>query len=135
MAGTPQLWLASPGQVPEYLDTINYQTMMFPSQHFPHQKMQYLTPLSTLGALVLALVAATPTRGEQANKYTDVVTSIRFRGNVEPSGFTFGIVTPQEPTTDFVAQIVAPLVDGVGWGGVSFGNFMIGPLLLVTWYV
>lgn len=97
--------------------------------------MQYLTPLGTLRALILALVAAAPTRGKQANKYTDVVTSIRFRGNVGPSGFTFGIVTPQEPTTDFVAQIVAPLADGVGWGGVSLANFMIGPLLLVTWYV
>ncbi|KAH6617333.1 hypothetical protein F5144DRAFT_498984, partial [Chaetomium tenue] len=107
--------------------------MLTPRQHILCRKMQYLTPLNTLGSLVLAWTTAIPARGEQAGKYTDVVTKIRFRGTIEPSGFTFGLMTPQKPTTDFVAQIVAPLVDGVGWGGVSLGNFMIGPLLIVTW--
>ncbi|EAQ84611.1 predicted protein [Chaetomium globosum CBS 148.51] len=105
---------------------------MFPKRHHLCRKMQYLTPLSTLGALFLAGTATISARGEQAGKYTDVVTNIRFRGNIEPSSFTFGLMTPQEPTTDFVAQIVAPLVDGAGWGGVSLGNFMTGPLLVVT---
>jgi hypothetical protein len=45
------------------------------------------------------------------------------------------MMMPQQPTTDFIAQLVVPLTDGAGWGGVSLGSDMTGPLLLATWYV
>ncbi|KAH6842503.1 hypothetical protein B0I37DRAFT_329801, partial [Chaetomium sp. MPI-CAGE-AT-0009] len=105
---------------------------MFHTQHCSYGKMQH-TPPKILGTLLLAWVAATSARGERAGTYTDVTTSIRFSGHVEPSGYKFGMMTPKEPTTDFIAQIVAPLADGAGWGGVCFGSSMTGRLLLVTW--
>ncbi|KAK3295053.1 uncharacterized protein B0H64DRAFT_375770 [Chaetomium fimeti] len=86
-----------------------------------------------LGALFLACVAAVPARAEHAGRYTDVATNIHSRGHNDASGYLFGMMTPKEPGTDFIAQIVAPLVDGAGWGGVCFGSSMTGPLLLVTW--
>ncbi|KAL2162454.1 hypothetical protein VTH06DRAFT_7367 [Thermothelomyces fergusii] len=70
--------------------------------------------------------------GEELH-YTDVHTSIRFYGHAEPGGYLFGMVMPERPTTDFIAQLVAPLNHSQGWGGVSLGDSMIGPLLLVTW--
>jgi cellobiose dehydrogenase (acceptor) len=65
--------------------------------------------------------------------YIDVVTGITFYSLESPTGYLFGMMMPQHPTTDFIAQIVTPLADGAGWGGVSFGGSMVGPLLLVTW--
>jgi hypothetical protein len=44
------------------------------------------------------------------------------------------MILPQNPTTDLIAQIITPLAaGGSGWGGVSLGSRMRGPLLLVTW--
>ncbi len=60
-------------------------------------------------------------------------TDIAFNQHKSPSGYLFGMMMPQKPTTDFIAQIVSPLTNGAGWGGVSLGGSMVGPLLLVTW--
>ncbi|KAK4133975.1 iron reductase domain protein, partial [Trichocladium antarcticum] len=65
--------------------------------------------------------------------YTDINTNITFYGHAPPSGYRFGMVLPEEPTGDVILQIVAPLQDGAGWGGLSFGSSMIGPLLFATW--
>ena len=97
--------------------------------------MQYRRPPAILNALSLICAAAIPARGGSANSYTDVDTGTRFQGHVDPDGYLFGMMTPQQPTTDFIGQLVVPLTDGAGWGGVSLGNSMTGPLLLVTWYV
>ena len=69
------------------------------------------------------------------SSYTDVDTGIAFNGYDSPTGYQFGMIMPQQPTTDFIAQLVSPLTDGAGWGGVSLGGSMAGPLLLVAWQV
>lgn len=56
-----------------------------------------------------------------------------FSGHVSETRYYFGIMLPQQPTTDFLAQLVSPLTQGSGWGGVSLGSSMKGPLLLVAW--
>ncbi|KAK4032587.1 hypothetical protein C8A01DRAFT_50642 [Parachaetomium inaequale] len=95
--------------------------------------MQYPRPRTILSALSLICTAAVPARGGSAKSYIDVDTGTSFFGHVEPSGYLFGMMTPQQPTTDFIAQLVVPLTNGAGWGGVSLGSSMNGPLLLVTW--
>ncbi|AEO64602.1 uncharacterized protein THITE_2027819, partial [Thermothielavioides terrestris NRRL 8126] len=65
--------------------------------------------------------------------YTDIDTGITFHGYVPQSAYRFGMVLPQEPTTDFIAQLVSPLSDKGGWGGIGFASSMIGTLLLATW--
>ena len=100
--------------------------------------MRYPNPFSALGALLLNASAATmPAEGAPqwlAGSYTDVDTGIRLRETASPNGYQFGMIMPQQPTTDFVAQIITPLgAGGSGWGGVSLGSSMRGPLLLVTW--
>jgi hypothetical protein len=97
--------------------------------------MRYPNPFSAFGALLLnASTATIPAEGAPqwlAGSYTDV---IRLRGSASPNGYQFGMIMPQNPTTDFVAQIITPLgAGGSGWGGVSLGSSMRGPLLLVTW--
>ena len=68
-----------------------------------------------------------------ARRYTDIDTGITFYGHVLDTGYRFGMVLPEQPTADMIMQLVAPLKDGAGWGGVGFGSSMIGPLLFVTW--
>lgn len=87
-------------------------------------------------AIWLLLTAAVSAQGDfdtQARPYADVDTGITFYGYVPPVGYRFGIVMPKQPTTDFIAQLVSPLTDGAGWGGVGFQSSMTGPLLLATW--
>jgi hypothetical protein len=84
--------------------------------------------LLTWVAWLTNTAASSPT-----SQYIDVVTGITFYALESPTGYLFGMMMPQHPTTDFIAQIVTPLADGAGWGGVSFGSSMVGPLLLVTW--
>lgn len=100
--------------------------------------MQYPNPFSALGALLLnASTAVMSTEGviqPLALSYAAVNTDITPGGTGSPNGYQFGMIIPQKPTTDFIAQIVAPLgAGGSGWGGVSLGSRMRGPLLLVTW--
>ena len=99
--------------------------------------MQYYAPL-----LALKSIWAPAMHAQSANpstvtirSYTDVDTGIAFNGHSSPSGYRFGMMMPQQPTTDFIAQLVSPLTDDAGWGGVSLGSSMAGPLLLVAWQV
>ncbi|KAK4239953.1 hypothetical protein C8A03DRAFT_31969 [Achaetomium macrosporum] len=68
-----------------------------------------------------------------AAQYTDPDTGIASYGYLLKNGYRFGIVIPQQPTTDFIAQLVSRLTDGAGWAGASLGSSMLGPLLLVAW--
>jgi cellobiose dehydrogenase (acceptor) len=86
--------------------------------------------------LLICWTTVKPARGAShacAGQYTNSDTGIVFCGYSDKSGYGFGTVMPEQPTTDFVAQIVSPLADGAGWAGVGFDSSMVGPLLLVTW--
>jgi cellobiose dehydrogenase (acceptor) len=71
---------------------------------------------------------------QTSSGYTDAKTGIDFRGYTnELTGFTFGIALPEKPTTDFIAQIQAPITNGGGWAGFSMGQSMTGNPLVVAW--
>ncbi len=99
--------------------------------------MQYHAPLLSLKSIwAPAMLTQTATPSTIITRsYTDVDTGIAFNGHVSPTGYRFGMMLPQQPTTDFIAQLVSPLTDGAGWGGVSLGSSMTGPLLLAAWQV
>jgi cellobiose dehydrogenase (acceptor) len=69
---------------------------------------------------------------QTASPYTDDNSGITFNG-YNNAGFRFGIALPESPTTDFIAQIVAPVNSTGGWGGFSMGSSMAGNLLVVAW--
>lgn len=81
-----------------------------------------------LSSAVLALRGAAQT----SSPYNDPITNITFNGYQHTSGFKFGIALPENPTTDFIAQIQAPITNG-GWAGFSMGQSMAGNLLVVAW--
>lgn len=78
---------------------------------------------SALFALRVAAQSATP--------YTDAKTGITFNGYQDASGYTFGIALPENPTTDFIAQMQAPIKSG--WAGFSMGQSMVGNLQAIAW--
>jgi hypothetical protein len=47
--------------------------------------------------------------------------------------FGFGIALPENPTTDFIGQLSAPMPGGSGWAGISLQEDMEGPILLTAW--
>lgn len=93
---------------------------------------QPLRASSSLLLLATAALLASSVAGADANSYTDANTDIAFTG-IAAAGYRFGMITPENPTTDFIAQIVSPLTNGGGWGGISFGASMVGPMLIATW--
>lgn len=77
---------------------------------------------------------ALQTAAQISAPYTDAKTGIDFRGYTDAkTGYTFGIALPENPTTDFIAQIQAPITNGGGWAGFSMGQSMTGNLLVVAW--
>lgn len=83
-----------------------------------------------LSSALFALQAVAQT----SSPYTDPKTGIDFRGYKDATtGYTFGIALPENPTTDFIAQIQAPITNGGGWAGFSMGQTMTGNLLVVAW--
>ncbi|KAJ4321378.1 hypothetical protein N0V94_002915 [Neodidymelliopsis sp. IMI 364377] len=83
-----------------------------------------------LSTALFALQAVAQT----SSPYTDAKTGIDFRGYTDAkTGYTFGIALPENPTTDFIAQIQAPITNGGGWAGFSMGQSMTGNLLVVAW--
>ncbi|KAK7748678.1 hypothetical protein SLS53_000700 [Cytospora paraplurivora] len=95
---------------------------------------------TTFTAAVLSFLAGTfvsaATTGSdgnpEASQYTDSNTNITFLGYAN-EGFHFGMALPSDPNEDLIIQLISPLKDGVGWGGVDFGEYMTGHLLLVAW--
>ena len=68
-----------------------------------------------------------------ASPFTDEASGITFNGISHASGYRFGIAVPENPTTDFIAQIVAPVNSTGGWGGFGMGSSMRNNLLVVAW--
>lgn len=86
----------------------------------------------TLTAFILAVLGSTAVSATEASTYTDTNTNITFLGYAN-DGFHFGMALPSDPVNDLIIQLVSPLKDGGGWGGVDFGEYMTGHLLLVAW--
>lgn len=87
---------------------------------------------SSAGLALLAYISAV---AGAAAPYTDPNTGITFETNFasDVEGLSFGMVLPETITTDFIAQLVVPLTDGAGWGGISFGGDMTQHLIFVAW--
>ncbi|KAF3766935.1 hypothetical protein M406DRAFT_29332, partial [Cryphonectria parasitica EP155] len=68
-----------------------------------------------------------------ASTYTDAETNITFLGYETTTGFKFGMALPASPTTDLIVQIISPLKNGGGWGGIDFGSEMTGYLMIAAW--
>lgn len=82
----------------------------------------------------LALLAYTSAVAGAAAPYTDPNTGITFETFFASDvDLSFGMVVPETITTDFIAQLVVPLTDGSGWGGISFGGGMTDHLIFVAW--
>lgn len=89
---------------------------------------------STLLATSLIGAALAQDSGNpQAVQYKDGNTGISFIGYADPTGYQFGMAMPENPSSDFIVQLVSPLTNGGGWAGVDFGDSMTGHLLLVAW--
>lgn len=81
-----------------------------------------------LGSAVFAGLAVA------TSNYTDPNTGITFLTYfAEDIDYSFGVVFPETITTDFIGQLVVPLTDGAGWGGVDLGGAMTEHLLFVAW--
>lgn len=89
----------------------------------------------SLGSAGLILLAYISTVAGAAAPYTDSKTGITFETNFasDVEGFSFGMVLPETITTDFIGQLVVPLTNGSGWGGVSLGGAMTEHLMFVAW--
>lgn len=87
------------------------------------------------GSTGLALLAYISAVAGAAAPYADPKTGITFETNFasDVEGFSFGMVLPETITTDFIGQLVVPLTNGAGWGGVSLGGAMTGHLMFVAW--
>ncbi|KAF1941685.1 choline dehydrogenase [Clathrospora elynae] len=81
-----------------------------------------------LSSALLALRVA----AQSAELYTDEKTGITFQGFQHTSGYKLGFALPENPTTDLIAQIQAPISNG-GWAGFSMGQSMVGQMLVVAW--
>jgi cellobiose dehydrogenase (acceptor) len=87
-----------------------------------------------LGSAALAGLAQMAMASSATTAYTDPNTGIDFQTYYDSgTGYSFGMALPENPTTDFIGQMVVPLTDGAGWGGSAFGPGMTGRLLLVAW--
>jgi hypothetical protein len=66
-------------------------------------------------------------------QYVDDATGINFLGFADGTGYQFGMALPQNQSADAILQIISPLNNGGGWGGINFGETMLGKLMVVTW--
>lgn len=92
--------------------------------------------LSTLGteAAAAAWLKRSNDGNPSASQYSDSETNITFLGYAPSStGFKFGFALPEDPSKDMIMQLVSPLQDGGGWGGIEFGSEMTGYLMIVAW--
>ncbi|EUC46489.1 carbohydrate-binding module family 1 protein [Bipolaris oryzae ATCC 44560] len=70
---------------------------------------------------------------QTSTAFTDEKTGIKFQGIVGDTGYRLGYAIPETPTTDFIAQIQAPITNGGGWAGLSMGQSMTSNVLVVAW--
>ncbi|KAJ4299097.1 hypothetical protein N0V90_004341 [Kalmusia sp. IMI 367209] len=80
-----------------------------------------------------ALLALRATAQLTAAVYTDEKTGITFNGFSHSSGFKLGYALPKDPTTDLIAQLIAPITNDGGWAGFPLGQTMVGSTLVVAW--
>lgn len=83
--------------------------------------------------LVTSTLFALRALAQTSSPFLDEKTGINFTGYQSDTGYRFGIALPENPTTDFIAQIQAPVTNGAGWAGFSMGQSMVGNLLVVAW--
>ncbi|KUI55306.1 Cellobiose dehydrogenase [Cytospora mali] len=89
---------------------------------------------SLVASAALAGLAGTAAAASVASAYTDPNTGIDFQTYFSSSvDYSFGLALPETVESDFIGQLVVPLTDSAGWGGVSFGSGMLNHLLLVAW--
>ena len=87
-------------------------------------------PYTFISLLLFTAIAST----QQTTPFTDPLTGINFqRFFGARTQFAFGIALPENPSTDFIGQISAPMPNGAGWAGISLQEDMEGPLLLTAW--
>lgn len=91
---------------------------------------------ATLVTLILSIVGTTTAASgdglPQATKYIDSNSNITFLGYAN-KGFHFGMALPSDLKDDVIVQLVSPLKDGGGWGGIDFGASMTGHLMVAAW--
>ncbi|KAL1591978.1 hypothetical protein SLS60_011570 [Paraconiothyrium brasiliense] len=83
-----------------------------------------------LSSAFLALRAAAQLT---ATVYTDEKTGITFNGFSHSSGYKLGYALPENPTTDLIAQLVAPITNDGGWAGFPLGQTMASSVLIAAW--
>ncbi|KAI5811180.1 hypothetical protein DFH27DRAFT_13719 [Peziza echinospora] len=89
---------------------------------------------STLFSVAATLVASAVTlvNAQVADPYTDPSTNITFQRFYQAQkDFSFGIVTPETPSDEFIGQLTGPVKGG--WTGLSLGGGMMQALLIVAW--
>jgi hypothetical protein len=95
---------------------------------FNMSSLELSYPLTSL------LLFASIINAQQTTPFTDPLTGINFqRFFGARTQFAFGIALPENPSTDFIGQISAPMPNGAGWAGISLQEDMEGPLLLTAW--
>ncbi|KAK1149110.1 hypothetical protein N8T08_007788 [Aspergillus melleus] len=86
------------------------------------------------GVVALSSVLGAAARSYNSSAYSDSVSGIDFQQWCDSSsGFCFGMALPEDADTDFIGQLVVPLSDGKGWGGVSLSSSMTHALLIGAW--
>ena len=87
------------------------------------------------GALmVLSSALSVAAKSSNSSAYSDPATGIDFqRWCDDDSGFCFGMALPESVESDFIGQMVVPLSDSKGWGGVSLSGSMTSSLLIAAW--
>ncbi|KAI9729880.1 MAG: hypothetical protein M1834_006629 [Cirrosporium novae-zelandiae] len=82
-----------------------------------------------VGCMVGAAVA-----DDVSAAWTDSNTGIEFQQFTDAdTGFSAGIALPESPKSDFIGNIVLPLNNSEGWGGLSLTAEMVGSLLITAW--
>lgn len=84
-----------------------------------------MRPAMLKAATLIGLACRAFAQSYTSSAYTDPNTGIDFQRyveNTQSAGYSWGIALPQVPTTDFIGQLVVPLNNSQGWGGVSLGT-------------
>ena len=83
---------------------------------------------------VSLLALAAGAFSQTTTTFVDPMTDITFQAFTDPTtGYRFGIALPENPTTDFIGQLHAPLQNGSGWIGADLGAPMVNELLIVAY--
>lgn len=83
-------------------------------------------------AAFLGLATSAAAQGLRATAYNDPNTGIDYQRYIK-SDYSFGIAIPETIGSDFIGQMVVPLTENGGWGGVSLKGGMLNSLLFVAW--